>query len=100
VVSVVLADQVGIAVNTGSISGNSLSGGHGLSGGPSSGGYDPSLVQAARQIYQTYYQVHPTLTDRPLGVAINRLNYRGKLVFVRMPALLPQECFIPFELFA
>jgi hypothetical protein len=88
VVSVVLADQVGIAVNTGSISGNSLSGGHGLSGGPSSGGYDPSLVQAARQIYQTYYQVHPTL------------NYRGKLVFVRMPALLPQECFIPFELFA
>jgi hypothetical protein len=95
VVSVVLADQVGRAVNTGSISGNSFSG-----GGQSGGGYDPALIQAARQIYQTYYQVHPTLTDRPLGVAINRLNYRGKLVFVRLPALLPQECFIPFELFA
>lgn len=97
-VSVVLADQVGIAVNTGSISGNSFSGPSG--GGHGSGGYDPALIQAARQIYQTYYQVHPTLTDRPLGVAINRLNYRGKLVFVRLPALLPQECFIPFELFA
>jgi hypothetical protein len=82
-VSVVLADQVGSAVNS-----------------TSSSGYDPALIQAARQIYQTYYQVHPHLTDRPLGVAINRLNYRGKLVFVRLPALLPQECFIPFELFA
>jgi hypothetical protein len=60
-------------------------------------GFDPSLVQAARTIYETFATVHPEVTDRPLGVAINRYTYRGKLIFVRYPALLPQECFIPFE---
>lgn len=60
-------------------------------------GYDPSLVVAARKIYRTYYDVHPEVTDLPLGVAIDRRSCRGKLIFVRMPALLPQETFIPLE---
>lgn len=60
-------------------------------------GFDPSLVQAARMIYETFITVHPEVKERPLGVAINRYTYRGKLIFVRHPALLPQECFIPFE---
>jgi hypothetical protein len=31
---------------------------------------DPALLRAARQIYRTYYEVHPELTQRPYGVAI------------------------------
>jgi hypothetical protein len=58
---------------------------------------DPSLIQAARVIYETYYAVHPSVTDLPLGVAIHRFTFRGKLIFNRKPILLPQECFIPFS---
>ncbi len=58
---------------------------------------DPSLIQAARVIYETYYSVHPSVTDLPLGVAINRFTFRGKLIFNGKPILLPQECFIPFS---
>jgi hypothetical protein len=58
---------------------------------------DPSLIQAARTIYETYYTVHPEVTDLPLGVAIDRTSYRGKLIFKQKPALLPKECFIPFS---
>lgn len=59
---------------------------------------DPMVIRSARQIYETYYSVHPELTEPPLGVAINRVTHRGKLIFTRKPALLPQECFIPFDL--
>ena len=58
---------------------------------------DPSLIQAARVIYDTYYSVHPQVTELPLGVAISRLTYRGKLIFNGKPILLPQECFIPLS---
>jgi len=58
---------------------------------------DPSLVQAARVIYETYYRVHPEMTDLPLGVAIDRATYRGKLIFHRKPILLPKESFIPLS---
>ncbi len=58
---------------------------------------DPSLLQAARQIYRTYYEVHPDQVQRPLGVAIDRYTYRGKLIFTGKPVLLPQECFVPFN---
>jgi hypothetical protein len=61
---------------------------------------DPAVVQAARLIYETYYEVHPELTEPPLGVAINRLTRRGKLIFTRKPILLPQECFVPFDVIA
>lgn len=58
---------------------------------------DPTLIRAARQIYRTYYEVHPDRMDKPLGVAIDRYTYRGKLIFLRKPILLPQECFVPFS---
>lgn len=57
---------------------------------------DPAVVRAARQIYRTYYEVHPDI-PRPLGVAIDRFTYRGKLIFSGKPILLPQECFVPFS---
>lgn len=58
---------------------------------------DPTLVRSARLIYETYFAVHPDL-DRPLGVAINRVTHRGKIIFSGKPVLLPQECFVPFDL--
>ncbi len=58
---------------------------------------DPTILRAARQIYQIYYEVHPELVQRPSGVAINRLTYRGKLIFSSKVILLPQECFVPFS---
>ncbi|MFE1746459.1 hypothetical protein [Coleofasciculus sp. H7-2] len=58
---------------------------------------DPSIVRAARQIYRTYSEVHPDRIQRPLGVAIDRYTYRGKLIFAGKPILLPQECFVPFS---
>lgn len=42
---------------------------------------DPSVLRAARQIYRTYYEVHPEVTQRPFGVAIDRFTHRGKLIF-------------------
>jgi hypothetical protein len=57
---------------------------------------DPSLLQAARQIYRTFYEVHPE-QERPLGVAIDRFTHRGKLIFTGKPVLLPQECFVPLN---
>jgi hypothetical protein len=60
-----------------------------------SGLLDPALLQAARQIYRTYYEVHPEETQRPIGIAIDRYSYRGKLIFGQKPILLPKECFIP-----
>ncbi len=58
---------------------------------------DPAVLRAARQIYRTYYEVHPDLTQRPYGVAIDRYTYRGKLIFRTKVILLPQECFVPFS---
>ena len=58
---------------------------------------DPALLKAARHIYRTFYEVHPEVMQRPIGVAIGRTNHRGKLVFGDKPVLLPQECFVPFS---
>jgi hypothetical protein len=58
---------------------------------------DPALLRAARQIYRTYYEVHPELTQRPYGVAIDRYTHRGKLIFRSKVILLPQESFVPFS---
>ena len=58
---------------------------------------DPELIKAARNIYRTFYEVHPEVMQRPIGVAIGRFNRRGKLVFGDKPVLLPQECFVPFS---
>jgi len=56
---------------------------------------DPALLRAARHIYRTYYEVHPEIIERPIGVAIGRTTRRGKLIFGAKPVLLPHESFIP-----
>lgn len=58
---------------------------------------DPALLKAARQIYRTFYEVHPEEMQRPIGVAISRKNHRGKLIFGERPVLLPSERFIPLN---
>lgn len=58
---------------------------------------NPALVKAARQIYHTFCEVHPEIIQRPIGVAICRLNHRGTVVFSDRPVLLPQECLIPLS---
>jgi hypothetical protein len=59
--------------------------------------FDPTLIRAARHLYRSFYEANPDVVQRPSGVALNRYNHRGKLIFGRKPILLPQECFIPFE---
>ncbi len=58
---------------------------------------DTALLKAARQIYRTYYEVHPEDIQRPIGVAISTKTHRGKLIFGDKPVLLPTECFIPLS---
>ncbi len=58
---------------------------------------DPSLLQAARHIYRTYFEVHPDQVQKPVGVALDRFTLRGKLIFGGKPILLPQECFVPLS---
>lgn len=58
---------------------------------------DPALLQAARSIYRTYYEVHPDEIQRPIGVALDRFSLRGKLIFGAKPILLPRECFVPLN---
>jgi hypothetical protein len=58
---------------------------------------DLCILKAARNIYRIYYEVHPNVSHRPLGVVINRSNYRGKLIFSHKPVLLPTEFFVPFN---
>ncbi|MEL6350988.1 MAG: hypothetical protein AAFR58_04420 [Cyanobacteria bacterium J06627_28] len=58
---------------------------------------NPELIKAARYIYRTFYEVHPEVVQRPIGVAMGRTTLRGKLVFGDKPVLLPQECFVPFS---
>ena len=58
---------------------------------------DSSLIRSAGQIYYTYCEVHPEMAGQPSGVAINRGNHRGKVIFTLQPVLLPQECFVPLN---
>ena len=58
---------------------------------------DPALMKAALQVYRAYCQAHPSAAKRPTGVAVNQLNYQGKVLFSSHPVLLPQEYFIPIS---
>ncbi len=58
---------------------------------------NPALLKSARQIYRTYYEVHPEDIQRPIGIAISTRTHRGKLIFGDKPVLLPTECFIPLN---
>jgi hypothetical protein len=58
---------------------------------------DLDIVRAARALYQTYLQVHENRAREPIGVVLNPISYRGKLLFRQAPVLLPQERFIPLD---
>jgi hypothetical protein len=64
---------------------------------PQSALKDPSLLSAARELYQTYLSVHESRAKEPVGVILHCHSYRGKLLFRAEPILLPEECFIPFQ---
>jgi hypothetical protein len=61
--------------------------------------FDPDLLRAAQDIYNYYCQVNPDRERRrqPIGVAIDKLSHRGKLIFSSYPILLPEESFISVE---
>jgi hypothetical protein len=58
--------------------------------------FSPTLLRAAQSIYSNYCQTHVT-NQAPLGIAIDRDTFRGHLIFINKPILLPQECFVPLE---
>ncbi len=58
---------------------------------------EPNLLKSARQLYRAYCETHPYHPQRPVGVAVNRLTYRGKLIFSGQPVLLPEECFLSYN---
>lgn len=58
---------------------------------------DPTLLRAARRIYRTYCALNSRVNKRPSGVAINRDNHRGQLIFNNKPILLPGESFVPIK---
>jgi hypothetical protein len=61
--------------------------------------FDPALLRAGQDIYTLYCELNPDRERRrqPIGIAMNKLSYRGKLVFSSYPILLPQECFIGID---
>ena len=68
-----------------------------MAAGPLPAVLNPALLKSARQIYRTYYEVHPDDVQRPIGIAISTKTHRGKLIFGDRPVLLPTECFVPIS---
>lgn len=58
---------------------------------------DPMIIRAAKQIYRYYADSYAAQLPRPMGVAINRIDMTGKLIYSQL-ILLPQESFVPIEL--
>jgi hypothetical protein len=56
---------------------------------------DPALLRVARDVYQLYFEPDSERLPRPLGVAVDRVKYKGHVIFSSRPILLPQEYFIP-----
>lgn len=59
--------------------------------------FDPTLINAARNIYRNYSSLNIPADNRPMGVVINRDSHRGQLTYTSKPILLPRECFIPMK---
>ena len=57
----------------------------------------PALLQAAQEIYRSYYESNARMVQRPVGVVINQVTYRGKVLFSGKPILLFQETFVPLN---
>ncbi len=58
---------------------------------------DPSLINAARDLYATYLNIHDSRSKEPAGVVLHQHSYRGQLSFRSAPVLLPEECFVSFQ---
>ncbi len=58
---------------------------------------DPMIIRAAKQIYRYYADSYAAQLPRPMGIAINRIDMTGKLIYSQL-ILLPQESFVPMEL--
>ena len=58
---------------------------------------DPIIIRAAKQIYRYYADSYAAQLPRPMGIAINRIDMTGKLIYSQL-ILLPQESFVPMEL--
>lgn len=58
---------------------------------------DPAILRAARQVYRQYVDSYSSQLPRPLGIAVNRRDMSGKLIYTQL-ILLPQETFVPIEL--
>ena len=58
---------------------------------------DPMIIRAAKQIYRYYAYSYAAQLPRPMGIAINRIDMTGKLIYSQL-ILLPQESFVPMEL--
>lgn len=58
---------------------------------------DPMIIRAAKQIYRYYADSYAAQLPRPMGIAINRIDMTGKLIYSHL-ILLPQESFVPMEL--
>jgi hypothetical protein len=55
------------------------------------------LLEAAREIYETYCESQAELSKYPLGVALDRQHFRGKVIFRDPPILLPGEVYVTLE---
>ena len=58
---------------------------------------DPMIIRAAKQIYRYYADSYAAQLPRPMGIALNRIDMTGKLIYSQL-ILLPQESFVPMEL--
>lgn len=59
---------------------------------------DPTLIKAARTIYQAYCNFHYHFQTKPIGVIIDCETYKGQLTFRQRPILLPGERFVRMDL--
>ena len=64
---------------------------------PSAKKVDPMVIRAAKQIYRYYADSYAAQLPRPMGIAINRIDMTGKLIYSQL-ILLPQESFVPMDL--
>jgi len=58
---------------------------------------DPMVIRAAKQIYRYYADSYAAQLPRPMGIAINRIDMTGKLIYSQL-ILVPQESFVPMDL--
>ncbi len=61
---------------------------------------DPAVINAARDLYETYLDIHQSRSKEPVGVVVHQYSGRSQLSFRPAQVLLPEECFVPLQHFA